>query len=332
MSPTVERLLAHEEIRQLAARYAVATDAARSRHARVAVRRRRARRPRRAGPRRAEGVLHAVAARRRRHDPQRRHAPHRPRRRRSDTHAASCTAAAEIQDGDRWIVQAIQYRDDVRASRRALVLRPPQAPALVRARRRHEPARPPPANWPEHHDGWGELPEASPTWAEFWGDDAPQHYRAADPLRRRRRAERVDVVGRPAELGEDLVGVLADLGRHPRAPPSACRRSRTGVLIMVAALEPSGTSRKRVAGPGLRVGEHLFGRLHRRPPHVFAVERLGPLVARARREHARRTAGDHLAHVARGGRRRRGSAGRRSTRGGRRRGTGWASGGRLRGR
>ena len=32
-----------------------------------------------------------------------------------------------------------------------------------------------PANWPEHHDGWGELPEASPTWADFWGDDAPRH-------------------------------------------------------------------------------------------------------------------------------------------------------------
>ncbi len=32
-----------------------------------------------------------------------------------------------------------------------------------------------PANWPEHHTGWGELPEAAPTWSAFWGPDAPRH-------------------------------------------------------------------------------------------------------------------------------------------------------------
>lgn len=33
----------------------------------------------------------------------------------------------------------------------------------------------PPANWPEHHTGTGELPEAWDSWREFWsvGDESP---------------------------------------------------------------------------------------------------------------------------------------------------------------
>jgi len=82
---------------------------------------------------------------------------------------------AEIQHGDRWIVQAIQYRDEY--ARRS--------GHWFFVRRKHllwygrdvgtNPLGLRPANWPEHHDGWGELPEASPTWADFWGDDAPRH-------------------------------------------------------------------------------------------------------------------------------------------------------------
>lgn len=74
----------------------------------------------------------------------------------------------EIQDGDRWIHQAILYRDtyERRDGRWYFV------------RRIHElwygaevgvnPLTLAPANWPEHHDGMGTVPEVFPTWREFW--------------------------------------------------------------------------------------------------------------------------------------------------------------------
>ena len=77
----------------------------------------------------------------------------------------------EIQDGDRWIHQAILYRDtyERRDGRWYFV------------RRRHElwygaevgvnPLTLPPANWPEHHDGIGTVPEVFTTWKAFWRDD-----------------------------------------------------------------------------------------------------------------------------------------------------------------
>lgn len=74
----------------------------------------------------------------------------------------------EIQVDDRWIVQAIQYRDTYER----------RAGAWYFVRRRHllwygaevgeSPLGLPPANWPEHHTGKGELPEAWDTWQEFW--------------------------------------------------------------------------------------------------------------------------------------------------------------------
>ncbi len=75
---------------------------------------------------------------------------------------------AEIQDGDRWIHQAILYRDTY--ARRV--------GHWYFVRRRHDlfygaevgvnPLTLPPANWPEHHDGIGTAPELFPTWHEFW--------------------------------------------------------------------------------------------------------------------------------------------------------------------
>ena len=75
----------------------------------------------------------------------------------------------EIQDGDRWIHQAILYRD--RYERRA--------GHWYFVRRRHElwygaevgtnPLGLAPANWPEHHDGSGTVPETWETWRRFWG-------------------------------------------------------------------------------------------------------------------------------------------------------------------
>jgi hypothetical protein len=75
----------------------------------------------------------------------------------------------EIQVGDRWVVQAIQYRDTYER----------RDGTWYFVRRRHllwygaelgqSPLGLPPANWPEHHTGTGELPEAWPTWSDFWG-------------------------------------------------------------------------------------------------------------------------------------------------------------------
>jgi ketosteroid isomerase-like protein len=74
----------------------------------------------------------------------------------------------EIQVDDRWVVQAIQYRDTYER----------RDGRWYFARRKHllwygrdvgtSPLGLPPANWPEHHTGTGELPELDESWQEFW--------------------------------------------------------------------------------------------------------------------------------------------------------------------
>ena len=171
--PEIARLVAYEEIRQLAARYAVATDA-RDLDTLVSlfvedVRVGRELRGREALKEffteslRGVGVTILNIG------------THQIEFDDMDSARGVVYCRAEVQDGDRWIVQAIQYRDEY--SRRA--------GHWYFVRRKHllwygrdvgtNPLGLRLANWPEHHDGWGELPEASPTWAEFWGDDAPQH-------------------------------------------------------------------------------------------------------------------------------------------------------------
>jgi ketosteroid isomerase-like protein len=76
----------------------------------------------------------------------------------------------QIQDGERWIEQAIQYRD--RYERRG--------EGWLFVRRQHllwygvetaeRPLDQPPAHWPERHVGRGTLPEASESWKAFWKD------------------------------------------------------------------------------------------------------------------------------------------------------------------
>ncbi len=81
----------------------------------------------------------------------------------------------EVQDGGRWIHQAIVYDDRYR-----------RVDGLWRFVRRvhrlfygaevgRNPLDLPPADWPEHHDGRGTLPGAWPSWSAFWdaGTDAP---------------------------------------------------------------------------------------------------------------------------------------------------------------
>ena len=74
----------------------------------------------------------------------------------------------EIQVDDRWVVQAIQYRDTYER----------RDGHWYFARRKHllwygrdvgtSPLGLAPANWPEHHTGKGELPELDDSWRRFW--------------------------------------------------------------------------------------------------------------------------------------------------------------------
>lgn len=164
---TVDRLVAHEQIRQLASRYAVAIDS-RDLDALVALfvddvrvgRSARGRDALRASfdeSLRAIGVsildvgTHVIDLV-------------------DDDHATGTVYChGEIQDGERWIHQAIVYRDTYER----------RDGAWLFVRRIHElfygaevgvnPLGLPPANWPEHHDGRGTLPERWDTWREFWG-------------------------------------------------------------------------------------------------------------------------------------------------------------------
>ncbi|MGZ6886915.1 MAG: nuclear transport factor 2 family protein [Acidimicrobiia bacterium] len=75
---------------------------------------------------------------------------------------------AEIEADGRWIHQAILYEDTyervggvwcfVRRIHRLWYGADPGVNPLTL----------PPANWPEHHDGLGTVPEYFPTWRDFW--------------------------------------------------------------------------------------------------------------------------------------------------------------------
>ena len=76
----------------------------------------------------------------------------------------------EIQDGNRWIHQAICYEDhyERRDGRWYFVRRNHRL--FYGADVGTNPVGLPPANWPEHHDGWGTVPQSWATWRRFWAD------------------------------------------------------------------------------------------------------------------------------------------------------------------
>ena len=90
-----------------------------------------------------------------------------------DTATGVVYCTAEIQDGERWIHQAIAYDDTYRRVNGSW--------RFVRRIHRlfygidtgSRPLDQGPANWPEHHDGVGTLPEAWATWRAFWGEVHP---------------------------------------------------------------------------------------------------------------------------------------------------------------
>ena len=170
MSDQVARLLAYEEIRQLAARYALATDSrdldtlvglfvedvqvGRDTFGREALRRSFDTALRGVGISILNVGTHVIDLLD------------------ADHATGHVYCKGEIQDGERWIHQAILYRDTY-ARRDG---------HWYFVRRRHElwygaevganPLRLEPANWPEHHEGRGTVPETMPTWRRFWADDA----------------------------------------------------------------------------------------------------------------------------------------------------------------
>jgi hypothetical protein len=89
-----------------------------------------------------------------------------------DEHATGLVYChAQIQDGRRWIHQQILYRDTYERrdgiwyfKRRVHELFYGEEAPTNPLDQRH-------ANWPQHHDGRGTAPESFPTWNAFWGRD-----------------------------------------------------------------------------------------------------------------------------------------------------------------
>ncbi len=164
--PRIDRLLAYEEIRQLVARYAVATDArdldglitlfvddvqiGSDQRGRAALRAFFDRSLRDVGITILNTGTHVIDFI-------------------DDDRARGVVyCRGEVQVGNQWVVQAIQYRDDYERrgghwyfSRRQHLLwygrEVGTSPLGLAA-----------ANWPEHHTGTGSLPDEWPTWRAFW--------------------------------------------------------------------------------------------------------------------------------------------------------------------
>jgi ketosteroid isomerase-like protein len=165
----LERLLAHEEIRQLACRYALATDSrdldalvelfvddvqvGRDRFGRDALRSDFERQLRGVGITILFVGNHIIDLD-------------------DDENARGAVyCKAEIQDGQRWIAQAIQYNDRYqrREGRWYFVRR--QHLLWYGAELGENPLGLPPAHWPASHTGRGTLPESWDSWRRFWEGD-----------------------------------------------------------------------------------------------------------------------------------------------------------------
>jgi ketosteroid isomerase-like protein len=88
-----------------------------------------------------------------------------------DAHATGIVyCRGEIEVDDQWVIQAIQYRDRYRRDRNGWRFVGRRHLLWYGADVLTRPIGLPPANWPEHHVGKGELPECDPTWHVFWED------------------------------------------------------------------------------------------------------------------------------------------------------------------
>jgi hypothetical protein len=80
---------------------------------------------------------------------------------------------AELQDGSRWIHQAIAYLDDYEQVDGTWLFVRRDHHLFYGAVVGANPLGLPPAHWPEHHDGWGTVPEQWESWRSFWADPRP---------------------------------------------------------------------------------------------------------------------------------------------------------------
>ncbi len=76
---------------------------------------------------------------------------------------------AEIQDGDRWIHQAIQYHDQYARVEKAWFFVRRRHLLVYGLEQPNNPLAQEPANWPSRHDGKGSVPESLQSWKRFWG-------------------------------------------------------------------------------------------------------------------------------------------------------------------
>jgi hypothetical protein len=74
----------------------------------------------------------------------------------------------EVQVDDRWVMQAIQYRDTYERRDGAWYFVRRKHLLWYGAELGESPLGLPPANWPDHQTGTGELPEMWETWRRFW--------------------------------------------------------------------------------------------------------------------------------------------------------------------
>ena len=74
----------------------------------------------------------------------------------------------EIQDGDRWIQQAILYRDHYRLCEGSWYFVRRDHRLWYGQESESSPLGLAPANWPENHTGRGTLPEDWESWRRFW--------------------------------------------------------------------------------------------------------------------------------------------------------------------
>ncbi len=76
----------------------------------------------------------------------------------------------EIEDGARWIHQAILYEDAYERRQGQWYFARRQHRLFYGVEVQPNPMSLPPADWPANHDGRGTVPECWETWRRFWSD------------------------------------------------------------------------------------------------------------------------------------------------------------------
>ena len=88
-----------------------------------------------------------------------------------DDHATGVVyCKGEIQDKERWISQAIQYRDHYERRQGSWYFVRRRHLLWYGTERGENPLALAPADWPRSHTGKGTLPESWETWQRFWAE------------------------------------------------------------------------------------------------------------------------------------------------------------------